>query len=487
MTERRWPLALLLAVCIARLWLVPAMSSYWVDELLTVFIVKHPGHASFSAAPHVPDSIYFWLPRMTSMLFGQSELAYRIPSLLAMGAGLWFIARIAGRLIHPRAGWFAVFAALSVRGIDYFAVDARPYALGILAATASVYFLIRWLDTARWTDAILFAVCAAAVWWTHQMLFPFYLVIALYFAARMANRETQVRSSQAAIVGAWLIAALAPRALATLQLAGTVPEHSFAALPTFHAIEHDLHWNIPVLCAAAILLLSRLARPHWHAPRSVWLLLLAWWLCPPLILAIYSHVTGSSIYLGRYFSIMLPAVALLATVAVGYWMPARRWHPAAAVMAVAALITQGHLGSLTYRHDISDWRAANKETNRFAPDASVPVIVVSPFIEGQMPAWTPDYQLPGFLYAHLDGYPLQGRLLLFPYAGPQDAGARRFAESLLRTRQLAGKWAIYGEIPGRGWEQWFASRPELAGWHHAAKKFGDVVVVEFTAGTSATP
>jgi hypothetical protein len=198
-------------------------------------------------------------------------------------------------------------------------------------------------------------------------------------------------------------------------------------------------------------------------------------------------VTGSSIYLGRYFSIMLPAVALLATVAVGYWMPARRWHPAAAVMAVAALITQGHLGSPTYRHDISDWRAANKETNRFAPDASVPVIVVSPFIEGQTPAWTPDYQLPGFLYAHLDGYPLQGRLLLFPYAGPQDAGARRFAESLLRTRQLAGKWAIYGEIPGRGWEQWFASRPELAGWHHAAKKFGDVVVVEFTAGTSATP
>lgn len=484
-TERRWLLALLLAVCIARLWLVPVTSSYWVDELVTVFVVKHPGHASFAAAPQVPESIYYWLPRMTSALFGQSEAAYRIPSLLAMAAALWFIARIAARAIHPHAGWFAVFAALSIHGIDYFAVDARPYALGILAASACIYFLIRWLDSARWRDAILFAVCAAAVWWVHPMFWPFYLVIAVYFIFRLVNRETPVRSVQWGIVAAWLLAALAPRVLAALDLAHHATAHSFAAMPTFQSFGHELHWNIPVLCVAALWLLTRFAKPHWHAPRSLWVLLLAWWLCQPGVLAIYSYAAGNSVYVGRYFSTMLPAVALIATLAVAYWMPAHRWHLAAACMAVAALITQGHLGSLSFRHDISDWRSANEETNRFAPDASVPVIVVSPFIEGRAPAWTPDYPLPGFLYAHLEGYPVKGRLFLFPYTGPEDPAARRYAETLVRSQQLSGKWAIYGEIPGHDWEEWFAARPEFTGWNHVAKKFGDVVVVEFTAGTSS--
>ena len=485
-TGRRWPLVLLLAVCIARLWLVPVTSSYWVDELVTVFVVKHPGHASFAVAPQVPESIYYWLPRISSALFGQSEAAYRIPSLIAMAAALWFIARIAVRAIHPQAGWFAVFAALSIRGIDYFAVDARPYALGILAASACIYFLIRWLDSARWVDAAVFTVCAAAVWWDQLMFWPFYLVIALYFIVRVRNRETPVRASQWGIVSVCLLAALVPRALTALDLARDATAHSFATLPTFHIFEHEWHWNIPILCASALWLLTRFARPHGEAPRSLWVLLLAWWLCQPAALAIYSEVTGNSVYVGRYFSTMLPAVALVATLAVAYWMPAQRWNLAAACMAVAALITQGHLQSLSYRHDISDWRAANEETNRFAPDASVPVIVVSPFIEGRAPAWNPGYPLPGFLYAHLEGYPVKGRLLLFPYTGPEDPDARRYAESLLRTRQLSGKWAIYGEIPGRDWGKWFAARPELAGWNHAAKKFGDVVVVEFTAGTSST-
>src|SRR6185437_12970890 len=157
-TGRRWPLVLLLAVCIARLWLVPVTSSYWVDELVTVFVIKHPGHASFAVAPQVPQSIYYWLPHLAYAVAGQSEIALRIPSMIAMGMALWLIFLLAARLIHPKAGWFAVFAALSIRGIDYFAIDARPYALGIMVASACVYFLVRWLDSARWRDAALFVL-----------------------------------------------------------------------------------------------------------------------------------------------------------------------------------------------------------------------------------------------------------------------------------------------------------------------------------------
>src|SRR5580692_5292029 len=169
----RWPIGIALAAVISRLWLVPLPSSFWVDELVTMFVVRHPGHASFAVAPQVPQSIYYWLPRAAQAISGTSEIAYRIPSMLAMTIALWLVARLAARLIHPRAGWFAVFAALSIRGIDYFALDARPYALGMMMAAASLYVLVRWLDSARWQDAAIFMLAAALVWRIHLIYWPF--------------------------------------------------------------------------------------------------------------------------------------------------------------------------------------------------------------------------------------------------------------------------------------------------------------------------
>src|ERR1700679_3260968 len=183
-------LGLLLAACITRLWLMPLPSSFWVDEMATVFVVQHgPNHPSFAVAPQVPDSIYYQLPRAAQSLFGFSEVAYRFPSVLLMGIALFLIARLASRLIHPGAGWFVVFVCLSMRGINDQAADARPYALGTCIAAASLLFLIRWLDWGRWWDAALFIVLAALLWRVHLLFWPFYIVLALYAAVRLVRPE----------------------------------------------------------------------------------------------------------------------------------------------------------------------------------------------------------------------------------------------------------------------------------------------------------
>ena len=107
--------------------------------------------------------IYYWLPRWAEAMWGFSEAVYRLPSVLAMGITLLLVARLAARLIHPRAGWFAVFACLALNGIDYQAADARPYGLGTCVAAAGVLFLVRWLDTARRGRPALRVVRGAAL------------------------------------------------------------------------------------------------------------------------------------------------------------------------------------------------------------------------------------------------------------------------------------------------------------------------------------
>jgi mannosyltransferase len=471
----------LLAVCIARLWLVPLSSSFWLDELETVFVAAHPGHPSLRTVHQAFDSIYYWLPRTARAIAGSSEAAYRFPSVLAMAIALFLVAKLAARLIHPRAGWFAVFACLTLRGIDYQAIDARPYALGMAVAAASLYFLIAWLDSARWLDAALFAIFAALLWRVHLVYWPFYLAIKIYLLVRLIRGDTQVTWSRLLPVGIPLIIALTPPALDALTLARTGAAHAFAPLPTLHVFEHELHWNLPLLCVAAAWLLARLS--GWRSTaRGIGMpalsLILGWWLSQPVVLYLYSHVTGNSLFVARYLSIMLPGVALAATAAAAYWLPNDKWRLSAAVMALAALISQGHWQSLDYRHDISDWRTAAAAVNSFAATGSTAVVVPSPFLEARAPLWKPDYALPGFLYSHLERYPVRGKLYLFPYENKDGVA---FAGELAHSGfNGATQFVIYGAASSvRFWQQWFDARPEFSGWTSSMQLFGDVGVAVF--------
>jgi len=131
-------LGLLLAACVTRLWLMPLPSSFWLDELVTSFVVKYPAHPSFAIAPQVPESLYYWLPRAMQALFGFSEVAYRLPSVIAMGIALDAAERAGepydgavalGCVIRGETYHFEIVAGESSRALIGLAV-ARGLALG---------------------------------------------------------------------------------------------------------------------------------------------------------------------------------------------------------------------------------------------------------------------------------------------------------------------------------------------------------------------
>ena len=498
LTDHRWPLIGLLTICIVRLWLMALPSSFWADELVTEFVVRHPGHWSFADAPQVPQSIYYWLPRATVALFGLSEISLRIPSVIAMGIALWMMSLLARRLIHPAAGWFTVFTALAMSGIDSAATDARPYGLGIMMATASLYFLVRWLDTGRWREAALVVLFAALVWAVHPLYWAFYPAMAIYAGVRLAKGETRVGGLQWTVVTAVTALGLIPSAMAVLRLAHGARLHIFALPPGLHDLEFELHWHVPLICGAAAWIWAKwrgAGEQHARIGSSAWALILSWWFCPPIGIFLYSRLSGNSVFVSRYFSEMLPAIALATAALVNWSFPALKadgkWRAAAAVMAVAALGFQGHWNAVWFRHNPSDWRAAAEEVNRFEAGGVTPVIVPSAFIEARPPAWTPNYRLPGFLYVQLDGYPIAGHVFLLPMDSPKDSPEGvRYAKALTAGGQLqaAGKWVVYGpRRQANDWSKWFAQRPEFRGWRGTLKEFGDVDVVEFSEGTSSTP
>src|SRR5258705_4684126 len=107
----------LLTLCILRLWVMPLWSSFWTDEIGTAFVVKYGAyHPSFDIAPQFRTSIYYLLPRAADAIFGFSEAAYRLPSLILMVGALLLLWKLAAQLIDTDAAWVAVFAAFALAG-----------------------------------------------------------------------------------------------------------------------------------------------------------------------------------------------------------------------------------------------------------------------------------------------------------------------------------------------------------------------------------
>jgi hypothetical protein len=241
-----------------------------------------------------------------------------------MGLTLFLIARLAVRLVHPQAGWFAVFACLTLRGINYAAADARPYALGMCFAAAALLFLVRWFDSLRWRDGLLFVLFAALLWRVHLLFWPLYLVFEVYAIVR---RKLQLRTAALfALAGLSLV----PVLFDALALLRDAHAHAFAAPPGLRDFISSLKLTLVIGCGAGAWLLARWR--GWRRPERTWspgaaTLILCWWFCAPVGLFIASRVTGSSVFVPRYLAISLPGAALAATLAAACWVPPGQWKP----------------------------------------------------------------------------------------------------------------------------------------------------------------
>ena len=480
---RRALLPLLLALCIARMWVMPLGSSFWVDEAETAFVVHHGvHHPSLAIIAPALTSVYYWLPRASEAIFGFSEAAERLPSLVALAFALLFIARIAARLIHPEAAWFAVFACLTLRVFNYEAADARAYALGTCVAAVSLWLLIRWLDSGRWLDGILFLAAGALLWRVHLVYWPFYFVYAIYFLVRTDRKASWI---QALTISAGLVLALLPVAISALAMSRDAAQHVFAPLPSWTELGETFKIRLVAGCALGgwILARWRQRKPMEPVPSFAAIALMAgWWAVQPLGLFAYSHITGVSVFTTRYVSIALPGAALAATAAAAFFLPKFCWYPIAVAMGIAALIFGGQWRELWPPHHNSDWRGAARAVNALGLDTSTPVLAISPFVEAKPPIWNPEYPLPSYLYCQLDVYSVHGKLYLLPY-GDSPTG-KQYAEMLARnTLSAAGRFLIHGPAADVArWREWFAGRPEFAGWRsRQLGPFLDVDVALFQA------
>ena len=178
-----WSLAVLMTTFyIATSLYISAHRLFWGDEILTVTISRlrdwDTVWKALSEGVDQTPPLYLLITRCFDMLFGHADLGVRVPSALALGAGLLVTFDIARRLTDGLGGLIAT-SLLTTSFVIYYGYDARPYAIYLLFGAIVLWV---WMFTkaesklAAATFGGLFLIGEAVHYYFFLCLIPFGLL-----------------------------------------------------------------------------------------------------------------------------------------------------------------------------------------------------------------------------------------------------------------------------------------------------------------------
>lgn len=487
------PAIALLAVGLLALlgWAPHLPDSLWLDETLTAWVVGDGlGDAIHRSLHYQPQPGYFVFVWLWTRVAGASEVALRLPSLLAALAACVALARLGTLLTRDReTGWLAAVVLASSWNLFRESVDARSYMLGLLAAIGLAIALVRWLDAGRWRAAWAIGLLGATLPHLHLFFALIYPAFGAYAWLRwpVGGRDRR----QVALVGGLL----ALGALLFLPVARMIVEqggaYSFVPPPAWRSLFEVWAWGPPV---AGLLfglgvtgLMPRGAEgaeaavpPADPAPairRESRVLIGVWLLLPLFLLFAVSMATDANVFLGRYLIPAIPAVALVYAMALRAIPSARARVAAVAVVVLAAFVS--------HERPPDDFRgAAAAVSDWVGEDASVPVLFASGLVEGEDERWLRDPQRAAYLNSPATVYPIAGRLIAIPRrisGHPLGAG---IVDPVLRDARRFAAIEWFGN--GARVLPWLVQRAEAAGYRVERRGFGGVRVAFFDAPRGKT-
>jgi hypothetical protein len=425
--------------------------SLWIDEFGTFWVVQDSFATMISRSLQFQGQtpLYYATAWVSLALAGESEWALRLPSLLA-GVGFVVLSYAAGTQAGGRdAGWWAAGLAWLTLPSVASSVDARPYALVLMAIAATCASFAWTVRTGSAVARAALIVSGASVAWVHYVQFPvvmgFYLGCLFYPALR--ERYPLRRMGTDAVVQGALVALCLPQILALLSRRDSLSWLDGRNYFVFLS---------PIVTLAPILAIGFVAaRPGQRerigdaVARCLWLALLS-----HVVTLQVAALLGVNLLSPRYFIALLPPAVVLAGLSLSRL---RRGEVVAALLGFVvltgggAISTKRALGSVT-GIGYDDWRGAVSDlTTRLRDDPHAVVLYRSGFVEedalplGQpTPATLAPLRSPG-----RTPFPASVRSLTFRWSHPQRANY--FDEQITpliagssRFHFLTGSWVFSG-------------------------------------------
>jgi hypothetical protein len=310
-----WSLAFLLAgfYLVTSLY-IASQRLLWYDEISTAIITRLPDvrtiWKALSEAADITPPLYFLVTRIFDQMFRHNDLGLRVPSVIALGAGMLVTFDIARRLTDGLYGLIAM-AFLTTSFVTYYGYEARSYALYFMFAAVAL-----WLWAFTKDDSKIAITAFGAVFFIGVPLhYYFFLCLAPFGILALAQRRIfhpKVIAGAAGVICA--LAVLYPQishSHAYGQSYGTWNQQSLPKLQLVY-LEFFPDAVLPLVLTAVGLAVFCGPREHTVTPMSSgervsWLFLVV-----PLVAYVVARLVTNSFY-NRYLIGAVPGIAVAVT------------------------------------------------------------------------------------------------------------------------------------------------------------------------------
>ncbi|KAB2351566.1 glycosyltransferase family 39 protein [Actinomadura rudentiformis] len=339
--------------------------SFWLDEAATISMTGR-SLPDLERAVHRLDLVhlaYYLIMKPWVAVFGESELAVRVPSAVAMAAGAAGVVALGRRCGSDATALVAGICYATSVTVTRYAQEARPFAMVTAAAVLATYLLVRAVQATEKTgtrDRRRIWLTGYAVALVLVGLFNIFglLLVAAHAITLLWTRVEPCLLRRWLAATAAALVVLAPFVIASqTQKAQVASLQKPTAVMTWSLVRFMAGGERLILVLTALMVIGVIAG-RLQRPRTPGLAALAlpWLFFPPVFLLSASFV--QPMFRTRYVLLCVPALVLL--VAAGLVALGQLWRPltAVALVAVLALTVPGQLEIRKQDERIDDLRAA---------------------------------------------------------------------------------------------------------------------------------
>lgn len=426
-----------------------------LDELGSFWVTKDSLQDTIHRSLHLGQSPFYYIILWLSYkVFGSSEVALRIPSLLCILSSALLMIRLGTHLFSREVGVFSAFAFLSSFQAIVAATDARPYALAILLTVLSTIYLVEWCKNSSKKSLAFYCLSVTATIYAHY-LFGLILVPHALWVIFNFNRDLKTLIKQVLVAGMGLSLLLMPALHHVREFSAKTEGKAFAKTPEILDL---LSAVIPTESLLLIVLIFIFSILVWKVPkgagkslidipitRGALTTLAIFLLVPVLIIYAVSIFSGNSIFVERYFGQRILGIGLLGGIMIcSFHGVARR----AILLSCLLLIIAINQYSYGFSERAGD--GFGRAVHRIQTEdgsGKCQLLVMSGFIEAQTISWLTEGLTREFILSPLSYYRLSNPITPIPYSFDTIDAAHYYVNVVKQALESSScVWLLYRNV-----------------------------------------
>lgn len=396
-------------------WFIAVHAPLWLDETGSFWVIKK-GLSQITHRLILSFPAYFYILWFSTKIIGTSEIALRVPSILAM-LGAVYLLYLAARELFERDVAFIAAIIFCLHPIVVFeSIDVRPYAFAVLATNAAILILLRLRRCSSNWLAALFGLTAAWIVWFHYIFGAILPALVLcFFVVKNGDRKTLWRQFGFALVAfALAFLPVIPGLQYMFRTSGT---HVFEEAPHLEDLVWTLApgWLLLIFAMTALIAAAR-TRSDQQVHLQGWHILVCVSLALIPILILYGMSVGTSIhcFVARHRLVAIPGISLCWALALSPFR-SRALRLLFCVAFVAATAYQYYSSPSSGQHGYT-WKYALEYAEKNASSDGAPVLICSDLPESDYAPMPLDSVKDSSFLAPLSYYRLSVPVVSLPRA-----------------------------------------------------------------------